>query len=201
STFKSIVAAIALELGITQLDEVFNCPAELYIGGGRVRDWRYPYSSGILTFEQALANSCNTVFARLGGELIPTPELVRYLRAFGFGDALGIDFPGEARGFLPTPGRIHGEVLRWANVAFGQGVAVTPLQLTMAVAALVNDGYLMRPYLVKEIRDAAGRTVERRQPEIIRQVVSPRTAQQMMRAMEKVVVEGTGSLAAIEGYR
>lgn len=201
STFKTVIAAIALELGVAQPDEVFDCPAELHIGGGRVRDWRYPYSYGIQTLEQALANSCNTVFARLGGELIPTPELVRYLRAFGFGDTLGIDFPGEAKGFLPTPGRVYGETLRWANVGFGQGVAVTPLQLTMAVAALVNDGYLMRPHLVKEIRDAAGRTVERREPEVIRQVVSARTARQMVRAMEKVVLEGTGSLAAIEGYR
>src|SRR5690606_4811861 len=76
-----------------------------------------------------------------------------------------------------------------------------PLQLAMAFAALVNDGYLMRPYLVKEIRDAGGRTVSVREPEVIRQVVSSRTARQMMRALEKTVAEGTGSLARIEGYR
>src|SRR5690606_7451630 len=101
-----------------------------------------------------------------------------------------IDFPGEARGHVPVPGRVHGEVLRWANVAFGQGISVTPLQLAMAFAALVNDGYLMRPHLVKEIRDAAGRTVMRQAPEVIRQVVSSRTAQQTVRALEKVVAEG-----------
>lgn len=201
STLKAVVLAIALELGVVTPHDVLEDTAELYIGGGRVRGWRYPRSFGPLTMEEALANSSNTIFARLGGELLPHREFARYLRAFGFGELLRIDFPGEARGFVPTPGRIHGETLRWANVAFGQGIAVTPLQLANAFSALVNGGYLMRPYLVKEIRDAAGRTVMTREPEVIRQVISPLTGRQMMRALEKAVVEGTGSRARIEGYR
>src|SRR5690606_24525389 len=120
----------------------------LLIGGGRVRCWRYPQGFGLQTMEQALANSCNTVFAQLGGRMIPPGDFYAYLRAFGIGEPMGIDFPGEARGHVPVPGRVHGEVLRWANVAFGQGVSLTPLQLAMAFSALVNDGKLMRPYLV-----------------------------------------------------
>lgn len=201
STLKAVVLAIALELGVVAPHDVMEDAAELFIGGGRVRGWRYPRAFGPLTMEEALAQSSNTIFARLGGEMIPHGEFARYLRAFGFGEPLRIDFPGEARGFVPTPGRIYGETLRWANVAFGQGIAVTPLQLANAFAALVNGGYVMRPYIVQEIRDAAGRTVMTREPEVIRQVISPRTGRQMMRALEKVVVEGTGSRARIEGYR
>lgn len=201
STLKAVVMAIALELGVVTPHDLMEGPPELYIGGGRVRCWRYPLSFGLQTMEEALANSCNTVFARLGGEKLPRADFAAYLRAFGFGSPLGIDFPGEASGHVPTPGRVHGEVLRWANVAFGQGISVTPLQLAMAFSALVNDGFLMRPYLVKEIRDAGGRTVSLREPEVIRQVVSSRTARQTVRALEKTVAEGTGSLARIEGYR
>src|SRR5690606_26788017 len=95
----------------------------------------------------------------------------RYITAFGFGSKLGIDFPGEATGSVPKPGQIrYGELLQWANIGFGQGVAVTPLQLVMAAAAIANDGVLMKPYIVSEVRDPAGNTVWRAQPEPLRRV-------------------------------
>src|SRR5690606_24931995 len=143
STFKIVTGAAALAEGVVRPDERFSNTALLEIGGGRVRSWRAG-GHGVVTFEQAVQESVNPVFAELGALRLGVERFHRYVTAFGFGSRLGIDFPGEATGFVPRPGQIrHGELLQWANIGFGQGIAVTPLQLVMAAAAIANDGVLM----------------------------------------------------------
>ncbi|MBO8142848.1 MAG: penicillin-binding protein 2 [Firmicutes bacterium] len=199
SVMKLFTAAAALEEGLANLDTIFAAPAALSIGGGIIH-CHNPAGYGELSLKDAIAQSCNTVLAQLGAGVVGGPTLARYLRAFGFGSRLGVDLPGEATGSVPEPGQVAGEKLRWANVSFGQGVAVTPLQLASAVAALANGGTLMRPYIVAEVRGPDGDTLERRAPTPIRQVISPETARDVAEAMVAAVEQGTGAQAQIPGY-
>ncbi|MEW6045621.1 MAG: penicillin-binding transpeptidase domain-containing protein [Bacillota bacterium] len=201
STFKIVTGSAALEAGVVKPDDRFFDPGFVLVGGGKVSCW-LPGGHGSQSFVEATENSCNPVFAMIGSQRLGPENFYRYARAYGFGQPLGVDFPGEASGFLPAPGTIqHGEVLRWANIGFGQGVAVTALQLAMAAATIANGGVLMKPYLVKEIRSADGRVVERTQPVALRRVLSPGTAGEFGRIMRSVVVNGSGTRAEINGYR
>lgn len=201
STFKIVTAAAALAERVVRPDERFSNTALIEIGGGRVRSWRAG-GHGTVTFEEAVQQSVNPVFAEVGALRLGIERLHRYVKAFGFGSPLGIDFPGEAGGFVPTPGKIpHGELLQWANISFGQGVAVTPLQMVMAAAAIANDGVLMRPYLVQKVQDRRGNTVWEKQPEVLRTVLAPEVARDLSRILRSVVKDGSGSQADVPGYR
>jgi len=200
STLKVFTVAAALEEGLVTLDTMLPGPAALRIGGGIVRS----YSAAprdVLSVIDAVAVSSNTALAHLGAEIVGGPRLSEYLRAFGFGSRLGVDLPGEGTGTVPTPGRVDGELLQWATVSFGQGIAVTPLQLAAATAALANGGVLMKPYVVQEIRRSDGYIVEHYSPVVIRQVVSPATARDVVEAMTVAVEQGTGRRAQVPGYR
>lgn len=200
STMKVFTVAAALEEGLVTLDTLLDAPALLEIGGGAVR-CNYPYGYGRLSVLDAVALSCNTTLAHLGAELLGGRRLHDYLRAFGFGQRLGVDLPGEGTGQVPTPGRIRGELFQWATVSFGQGIAVTPLQLTAATAALANGGVLMKPYIVSEIRHPNGHVLERYEPTPLRRVVSPETARDVVKTMVAAVERGTGRRAQVPGYR
>lgn len=200
STFKVFTVAAALEEGLVTLDTELPAPAMLPIGGGVVRSHGF-VNHGRLSITDAIAVSSNTALAHLGAEVVGGAKLAEYLRAFGFGQKLGIELPGEGTGRVPTPGQVPGELLQWATVSFGQGVAVTPLQLTAATAALANDGILMKPSIVKEIRDRDGYVLEQYPPTPLRRVVSPETASAVVETMAAVVERGTGRRAQVNGYR
>lgn len=201
STFKIVTGSAALEAGVVRPDDRFFDPGFVLIGGGKVSCW-LPGGHGSQSFVEATENSCNPVFAIIGAQRLGPETFYRFARAFGFGQTLGIDFPGEATGFLPAPGTVqHGEILRWANIGFGQGVAVTPLQLAMAAATIANGGVLMKPHLIKEIRTADGQVLERVRPVALRRVLSPGTAAEFARILRSVVVNGSGTRAEIPGYR
>src|SRR5690606_30802070 len=120
---------------------------------------------------------------------------------FGFGQRLGVDYPGEARGLIPVPGQVrHGEVLRWANVGFGQGVAVTPLQMVSALATIANDGVRMRPQLVAGVVDPVTGQVQPIRPQPVQRVISAATARTFLAMLRETVVNGSGSNADIPGY-
>src|SRR5690606_14278595 len=123
----------------------------------------------------------------------------RYIQNFGFGRRLGVDFPGEIAGTVLSPSR-SGQTLQWANTGFGQGIAVTPLQLLTAVCAVANDGKLMRPHFVKEIRDAHGQLVKHVEPEVLGTPISPQTAALVSELLRSVVVNGNGNRAEVPGY-
>jgi cell division protein FtsI (penicillin-binding protein 3) len=131
--------------------------------------------------------------------LLGAKRLEDAMRAFGFGSTTTSGFPGEARGLL-RPSELWVPV-ELANVSFGQGMAATGIQLAMALAALANEGRLMRPLLVSRVLDGRGQVMTTFQPEVVRQVISPETARTVLDLMQSVVEpDGTGKRAYIPEY-
>jgi cell division protein FtsI (penicillin-binding protein 3) len=122
------------------------------------------------------------------------------IRAFGFGTRTGIELKGEVPGIMPSRKGFRG--ISQATVSFGQGISVTPMQLVTAMASVVNGGRIMKPYLVREVRDPEGRIVYRGEPKELRRVISPKTSEQMREIMGTVVQDdGTAAKARIQGFR
>ncbi len=138
------------------------------------------------------------MFVQLATE-IGIEKFYDYMATFGITGKTGIDFPGEGTAILQDEDSAGPVGL--ATIGFGQGVAVTPIQLITAVSAFGNDGKLMQPRLVKELKDSDGNTVEKFDEKIVRQVVSKETADELCDIMQYVVDEGGGGTAGVEGYR
>lgn len=197
STLKMFVAAAALEEGVVKVSDGFYDPGFVKVNGRRIYCWNRK-GHGYQTFAKAVENSCNTVFVQVGRKL-GKERLYKYLKGFGFGAPTGIDLPGEEMGVLkPQEKTID---LDLATMSIGQSIAVTPVQLLTAVCAIANGGKLMRPHLVKTVLDDAGRVNRQVVPRMICQPVSGNTARQLSDMLEKVVLEGTGKNAQVEGYR
>ena len=126
-------------------------------------------------------------------------QVYRFLRAFGFGEKTGIDLPGESIGILRSPDQWSQRTL--PSLAIGQEIAVTPLQLVTAVSVIANQGWLMRPFLVRKISDHQGTNVWEHDPYIRRRPIRPETAKIVTDLLVDVVERGTGKRAAIPGYR
>jgi stage V sporulation protein D (sporulation-specific penicillin-binding protein) len=198
STFKLVTLAAALEEGKFRAEEAFYCSGSITVAGRRMGCWtRYRGGHGAIDFAGVVLGSCNPGFVTLG-QRIGAERLLQYVRSFGFGERTGIDAPGEGRGLLFTPQQFG--PVEAATTTFGQGVSVTPIQQVAAIAAIANGGYLMRPYLVREIRTREGKVLSREEPEMVRRVVSARTAREVARIMELVITEGSGRNAYLEGY-
>lgn len=125
--------------------------------------------------------------------------MLKYIRAFGFGEKTGIDLPAEQDGMIPESVEDIGEA-RLATMSYGHGIAVTPIQMVTAVSAVANGGYLLEPYVVDEITDAAGNLVEKHGTVVRRQVVSESTSSTMRNLMVQVVEKGTGKYGAVDRY-
>jgi stage V sporulation protein D (sporulation-specific penicillin-binding protein) len=200
STFKIVTSSAALDAGVVTPATGFYDPGQIKIGGVTVRCWRAG-GHGSQTFTEAVENSCNPVFAELGAERLGGELFYRYIQLFGFGEKTGVDFPGEAKGIVPVPGKIQwGETARWANVGFGQGIGVTPLQLLSAMAAIANGGVRVTPHFLQGILDHNGRLIQE-YPMTSTRVLKEETASQMVEILRSVVVNGSGSRAEIPGYR
>lgn len=196
STLKALLAAAALDMQVVHPDEQIDCERGRYrIGRWTIRD-HHPY--GRLSFADVIKHSSNIGVAKVGQRL-GAQAYYRYLRAFGLGQTTGIDLPAESAGLLPQPKQWR--PITVATTSFGHGVAVTPLQLASAFATLANDGVLMRPYLVQEIRNGQDKLVKANHPQYVWQAVQTNTAQQVIQLLERVVEDGTGRRAQIEGFR
>lgn len=198
STFKMITAAAGLEEGVVTPTSTFYCSGFIKVAGKNFKCWRYYSPHGHQTFVEGVQNSCNPVFVevaqRLGKE-----KFLKYIKAFGFGESTGIDLPGEAYGLVMNSSAVGPVEL--STMGFGQGIAVTPIQLITAASAIANDGMLMEPRVAMELRDDDGNVVHEFQPRMRRQVISPKTARTMKQILESVVSEGTGKNAYVPGYR
>ncbi len=195
SAFKPFVIAAAIENRIWKPTDVFFCENGSY----RVFDKviHDVHRHGHLTLQGIIQKSSNIGAAKVGMS-IGAERLYPHILGFGFGRPTGVDLPGEASGLVRPPKWTPVEL---ANISFGQGISVNALQLTAGFAALGNNGRLMRPYVVREILDAQGNTVERRGPQEMGFAVSPETARQVTQMLKTVVSqEGTGAQAAIEGF-
>ena len=194
STFKLITMSAVLRTGLRRPDDVIDCR------GGRMRyrgKWfRDTRPHGKLSVEQVFEVSSNVGTAQLGLELKPL-DLYAMARDYGLGTRTGIELPGEAEGFLKHPTRWSG--LTQAMMAIGYEVAVTPLQMAMAYAAVANDGILMKPRLVREVRDHDGHVLRKSKPEPVRRVLTEAEVAELKQMLRGVVERGTGRNAAIPG--
>jgi cell division protein FtsI (penicillin-binding protein 3) len=194
STFKVVTAAACLEDELVDLDTRVESGETLELAGGellRTREDRGP-----VTLEEMLVLSVNTATARLA-RLVGNERFYEYARAFGFGCITGIDLPGEVSGILRRPVHWSGRSLE--TLSIGQEVAVTPLQLVNAYAAIANDGVLLKPRIVREIRGPGGRTRSRIPVRTVRRIVSPATARTLTDMLTEVVESGTGRTARVAG--
>lgn len=198
STFKPVTAAGALEEGVVRPEDRFYCHGYVKVGKEIMRCWRRGRPHGSQSFVEGIRNSCNPVFISVGLKM-GTDVFYRYLNGFGFGKKTGIELPGEAYGIIVNKERAKDVDL--ASMAMGQANAVTPIQLLTAFSAIANEGYLMKPQIVKEIRDKDGNLIKTIEPEQVHQVISKKTSRTMLDILETVVSEGTGKNAYIEGYR
>ena len=195
STIKVVLAAAALESEHVQPDTlIYAGDGEMPISGTIIHDHE---KAGWVTFREAIRRSSNVALVKtalgLGGE-----RVYRFLRAFGFGEKTGIDLPGESVGILRSPDRWSQRTL--ASLAIGQEIAVTPLQLVTAVSAVANEGWLMTPFLVREVSDPRGRIIERHTPQIRRRPIRAETAKTVTDLLVNAVENGTGWRAAVPGY-
>ena len=195
SVFKILTTALALDCGAVTTNSAFQCTGSIRVDGDLIRCWKNCH--GHQTLEEAVMNSCNPAFVSIALKT-GTDTFYRYLRAFGLGVKTGIELPGESAGILISAKHVKNVDL--ARIGFGQSVAVTPLQMLTAACAAVNGGRLMKPYIVKEIRDEGG-VVERTQPTVVARPITEETSATMRAILERVVKEGGGKNAAIEGYR
>ncbi len=197
STFKVFSLASALELGAVAATDRFYCEKGAYRYAGKVIHDTHP--RGWLTVPEVVKFSSNIGITKIN-ERMDGNRFYDMIRAFGFGSRTGVELLGEVQGIMPSR-RDFESRLRRANVSFGQGISVTPLQLAAGMAAVVNGGKVMKPYLVREIRDPEGKTVFRGGPQELRRVLSPKTSAQMREILGKVVEEdGTGMQARIKGF-
>ena len=195
STFKPIYLGVALERGWAKKDEVFFCPAKLKVADGFIRESNSNVAMGNIDTAQLLIKSSNVGMAQIGIRAEKT-KTYESLLALGFGTESDIELPGVAKGILPYPENWRG--ITPANIAIGQGLAVTPLQLITAMGAIVNGGKLMSPYIVKEAVNSQGEVVYRGKPKVMREVYTPETTAWIRSAMRRVVLEGTGKRAGTE---
>jgi len=196
STVKAVLLAAALEEGIVDEESRFYCEKGRFkYGGHQIHDMT---SHETLTVREILIASSNIGVTKIADKLA-APSLWNYLNRFGFGEKTGVDLPGEQAGVL-RPWK------KWAKVAlathaFGQGFSVTALKLASCFGVFANGGFVVEPYVVKEIRDERGRLVKKSSPKVIRRAVSKNTAERVRAVLEAVVQEGSGREAGLAGYR
>lgn len=196
STMKVIVAAGALEEKVMRPGSmIFGENGRMTVANTTIHDHE---KLGWMTFSQMLHKSSNIGAAKTG-MLLGEQRLYRYLQLFGFGQKTDIDLPGEVSGLLKSPKEWGRRSL--ASISMGQEIGVTPLQMVSAVAAVANNGVLMKPYVVAEIRDHRGQVVKETLPQVKRRLISPGTATTLTTILEGVVTNGTGTKAAIPGFR
>lgn len=199
STFKPINVAIALDSGVIQPDSVFNDPDVITVGGWPIKNAekenRYSLSvAGILQY------SSNVGMVQIMQRLKPV-EYYKWLKKLELNQPLGIDLPFETAGQIKDRNQFISYPIESATTSFGQGFSLTPIKLVQLTAALANGGKLVTPHVTAGLVDAQGKSHWQPTLPAAKQLFSPKTTQQVVKMMEKVVKEGTGKAAQIPGYR
>lgn len=196
STFKIITAAAALEEGVVKLDDTFYCPGYKIVEDRRIRCARTT-GHGAETFETGIMNSCNPVFMELG-ERLGAENFAGYFKQFGLLSKTNIDLPGEAGTIMHKTENIGPVEL--ATISFGQSFQITPIQLVTTVSSIINGGTRVTPHFGVSVQDADGNTVKTFSYETHENICTAETSETMRYLLEKVVSEGTGKNAKIEGF-
>lgn len=196
STFKPFTVAAALEEGLASPDSTYICDGYEEVGGWRIR-CSSRSGHGELTLQQSLMKSCNDammqIAAKEGKKLF-----YEYQYSFGFGDKVGIDLPGEAKGILMAEEGKDDTAL--ATNSFGQNFTSTMIQIAAAYSSVINGGYFYEPHVAKEIINDEGATVKTFDKTLIRKTVSEETSKFIKEAMYQTVEAGTAKYAAVPGY-
>ena len=204
STFKVLTLAAALDSGSVTLNDTFYCGgSEKFEGREQVLHCWKTVGHGSEDTAAALQNSCNLAFGHIalmtGGD-----TLYDYYEAFGLVETTGIDLTGEASGVFHTRERLANSALYGTSylisTSFGQSIKPTPIQMARAVAAVVNGGYLLEPYVVSQVLDEDGNVVEKNSTTVVRQVISEETSEIMCDLLESVVTDGTAGNAKVVGF-
>ena len=198
SVFKPITMSSALEEGVTDMDDTFVCKGYRLVGKRKVKCAK-TNGHGHETLTQAMMNSCNPVLMELGSRLGKV-NFSKYFKSYGLTAATGIDLPGESSGmYIPEEKMTE---LDLAICSFGQSMTVTPIQMITAMSAVVNGGYLLKPYVVSNITDADGNIVKSNTKVVKRQVISEETSAKMRTILEATANKGgTAHNVYLPGYR
>lgn len=196
STFKVITTTAALEEKLVSLEERFYCPGYITVEDRRIRCHKTT-GHGSQSFVEAIENSCNPVFIDIGLR-IGADRFYDYFNKLGLMDKTGIDLPGEAKTIMHQKENI-GQV-ELATISFGQSFQVTPIQLMTTIASIVNGGNRITPHLCSYIQSAEGDVVKEYKASSAKQICSEKTSETVRFLLEKVVSEGGGNKAYIEGY-
>jgi len=196
STMKAACFAAALNEGIITPDTVLSCEHGMWYHKGRpLRDY-HPY--GDLTVADGLKKSSNILTAKVA-LMLGNDRLYRYMRAFGIGSALGVDLPGEEQGIFHHPTKWSG--ISPTRIPIGQGVAVTALQMLGVYCTIANDGFLMRPHVIKRVTGSDGNVIYDAEPQVLGRAIRPEVAATMRKLLARVTEDGgTGKRAQVEGF-
>jgi len=197
STFKVVLMAAALNEAVIDTKQKIDCEnGEFRVGGKDIHDHKR-YQK--LTPAEIIKYSSNIGMAKIG-KMLEREAFHKYIEEFGFGQKTGIDLPGEVVGLLSSPDKWFEVDL--AAISFGQGISVTPIQLTAAVAAIANGGHLMEPYIVDRVVDSQGQVTQQNKPRMVRKVIARDVAQTVSQMMEMTTEEGgTATNARVPGFR
>ena len=199
STFKLITAVAGLEENIVNIDDkVFYCSGDMNIGSWRIKCWRYYNPHGSESLRDGIMNSCNPVFMQVSQKM-GIATFMKYIKAFNLDTRTGIDLPGEAMGIMHNESRMSEVDL--ATSSFGQTIQITTLQTAVNYSAVANGGYLVQPYIVKEIKSGTGNYEEQIESKILKQIMSEKTSREIMSALVDTVNIGTGKSAKISDYQ
>ena len=196
STFKIITATAALEEKVVSLNDTFSCPGFRIVEDRRIRCHKTA-GHGTETFVQGIMNSCNPVFMDVGAR-VGAANMYKYFGKLGLFEKTAVDLPGESASIMHKLENIGAVEL--ATISFGQSFQITPIQMLRAVSAVINGGTLVTPHFGIRAADGDGNTVEQFQYDTKTGAVTKETSETMKMLLEKVVAEGTGKNAYIEGY-
>lgn len=196
STFKVITASAALEAGVVSLEDRFHCPGYIVVEDRRIRCHKTT-GHGAESFVEGIENSCNPVFINVGLR-IGADRFYDYFKQFGLLEKTGIDLPGEAGTIMHRKEKIG--LVELATISFGQSFQISPVQLATTVSSIVNGGNRVTPHVGVQVEDADANVVKKFDFPVKKGVCSEETSKKMRFLLEKVVSEGGGNKAYIEGY-
>ena len=196
SVFKTFMASAGLEENVVTLDTTYTCTGSIQVMD-RVMNCHYHAGHGTQDLTEGLMNSCNPFFITIGQKL-GAHNYYKYFDAFGFTQKTGIDLPGEAAPQYYKEDEYTTVVL--SSASFGQTNSLTPIEVCNGISAIANGGTLLKPYIVSEIKDANGNTIQKNERTEVRRVISEDTSEKVREMMKAVVDRGTGKNAYVAGY-
>ena len=197
STFKAFLLAAVLEEGIVSQRDIFFCENGSYRVGKNIINDVHPHAW--LTIRRIIQYSSNIGVSKVG-ERLGKEKFYEYIRKFGFGEKTNVNLPGETNGLVRSPNNWN--KIDIDTISFGQGISVSAIQLITGLCTIANKGFLMKPYIVKQIISSDGKGIKEFKPHIVRRVITEKTARDVTSILQYTVREGgTGIKASIDGYK